>query len=65
VLCVGLRSVHGVPSFPSHNLPLSSAFDAAYRRYETQTPELQAAVRGLVARKQLVFINGGWSMHGA
>jgi hypothetical protein len=31
--------------------------------YETQTPELQAAVQGLVASRQLVFLNGGWSMH--
>ena len=31
--------------------------------YETRTPAMQATIRGLVANKQLVFINGGWSMH--
>ncbi len=31
--------------------------------YETRTPELRAAIRGLVASRQLVFLNGGWSMH--
>jgi alpha-mannosidase len=31
--------------------------------YETQTPVLQAQVRDLVASGQLVFLNGGWSMH--
>jgi alpha-mannosidase len=31
--------------------------------FETQSPATQAAVRGLVASKQLIFLNGGWSMH--
>jgi len=31
--------------------------------YETQTPDEQADVKALVASGQLVFINGGWSMH--
>jgi len=31
--------------------------------FETQSPATQAAVRALVASKQLVFLNGGWSMH--
>jgi hypothetical protein len=31
--------------------------------YETQTPALQAQVQGLVKSRQLVFQNGGWSMH--
>ena len=31
--------------------------------YETQTAALQAQVQGLVASGQLVFLNGGWSMH--
>ena len=31
--------------------------------YETQTPEMQADVRALVAARQLVFLNGGFSMH--
>lgn len=31
--------------------------------FETQSPALQAQVQQLVASKQLVFLNGGWSMH--
>ena len=31
--------------------------------FETQTSVIQAQVRGLVANKQLQFLNGGWSMH--
>ena len=31
--------------------------------YETQSLDVQATVRTLVASKQLVFLNGGWSMH--
>ena len=33
------------------------------RWWEEQTADKQADVRGLVARGQLEFINGGWSMH--
>ena len=33
------------------------------RWYETQSPALQAQVQGLVSSRQLVFANGGWSMH--
>ena len=31
--------------------------------FETQTPDVQAQVKKLVAAKQLTFLNGGWSMH--
>ena len=31
--------------------------------YEQQAPARQAQIQGLVAAKQLVFLNGGWSMH--
>ena len=31
--------------------------------YETQAAPVQAQVQGLVASGQLVFLNGGWSMH--
>ena len=30
--------------------------------WASSTPAAQADIRGLVARKQLVFLNGGWSM---
>jgi alpha-mannosidase len=31
--------------------------------FETQEEDVKASVRALVASKQLVFLNGGWSMH--
>jgi alpha-mannosidase len=31
--------------------------------FENQSPEMQATIRGLVASRQLVFLNGGFSMH--
>ena len=30
--------------------------------YESRSPPVREAIRGLVARKQLVFLNGGFSM---
>ena len=31
--------------------------------FETQEEDVKASVRALVASKQLIFLNGGWSMH--
>jgi len=33
--------------------------------YETAAPAMQASIRALVASKQLVFLNGGWSVSSA
>jgi alpha-mannosidase len=54
-----------IPALLANPARRFSYVEQAYFQYwlERQTSAVQEAVRGLVASKQLVFLNGGWSMH--